>query len=233
MKPIISTSDEPRPKIWLSWSSGKDSYAALCELRAIGRYDVDCMFTAVDAAKNQVPMHAIDIDLLTHQADALGIRHRIVDIGGKNLNDEYINLIDDAYNAGVGVFAFGDLFLEEIRRYREKKMSGTGIDLIFPIWEKPPDKLISSLIDSGMRAIITSVDLAKLPASFLGRELSVDLVADIAACECDLCGENGEFHSFVFDGPLFRHEVNFEKGDPIIGKDFAHLPLTLARGRGT
>jgi uncharacterized protein (TIGR00290 family) len=221
-------SESLRPKIWVSWSSGKDSYAVLREIWDENLYEVDCMFTTVDTSRNQIPMHAVSVDLLKHQVDALGIQHRLVGLDDEEQASGFLTLLDDAKRSGVSFFAFGDLFLEEIRHYREQKMAGAGIGILFPLWQKRTDKLIVDLINSGMRAIITSVDLAKLPALYLGRELSLDLVAEIAALGWDPCGENGEYHSFVFDGPLFCHPVEFEKREPIIGDDFAHLPLLAA-----
>lgn len=107
-------------------------------------------------------------------------------------------------------------------------MEGSGIGTLFPLWEKRTEELILDLINSGIRAIITSIDLTRLPPLLLGRELTVNLVSEIVTLGCDPCGENGEFHSFVFDGPLFHHPIDFDKREPIIGSDFAHLPLIPA-----
>ena len=214
-------------KIWVSWSSGKDSYAALRELLAENIYEIDCMFTVVDSSNSQIPMHAVSIDLLQQQVDALGIQHRLVVLGSGGQDAAFLSLVNNARQSGVNRFAFGDLFLEEVRRYREQNMVDTGIGTIFPLWEKQTSRLIVDLINSGMRAIITSVDLAKLPVSFLGRELTLGLVDEVIAQGCDPCGEHGEFHSFVFDGPLFKQPVCFEKREPVVGEDFAHLPLIL------
>ncbi len=212
-------------RIWVSWSSGKDSYAVLRELIASDSYKVDCMFTVVDFSSSQIPMHAVSIDLLKQQVEALGLDHRLIALGDNNQESGFLTLLNEARNSSVNQFAFGDLFLEEIRSYRENNMSDTGIGTIFPLWHRQTDNLIIDLINSGMRAIITSVDLTKLPASFLGRELTLELVKEIVDMGFDPCGEHGEFHSFVFDGPLFRHPVDFEITEPVIGDDFAHLPL--------
>ncbi len=104
-------------------------------------------------------------------------------------------------------------------------MLGTGISTLFPLWKMATKPLVVDLVDSGMRAIITSVDLKALPRSFLGQELTIDLVDQISELGCDACGENGEYHSFVFDGPLFRSTVEFDLGRPNIGDEFGHLPL--------
>lgn len=215
----------PRPKIWLSWSSGKDSYAALQYLRAEKRYHVEAIFTVIDPVKNQVPMHAVSAELLLQQADVLGLQIHFSKLDA-NVPDDFIQpLLDTARQEDVRLFAFGDLFLEEIRQYREDNMVNTGIGTLFPLWQQPTGELIRNLIGSGMRAIITSVDLKALPASFLGRELTLEVVEQIIALGCDPCGENGEYHSFVFDGPLFRHPVTFVTEEPVVKDGFGHLGL--------
>ena len=194
-------------KTWLSWSSGKDSYASLRKIWSDGNYEVECLFTVVDAEKDRIPMHTVSVDLLKNQVKALGIQHRVVELSGREDDTEFLALLSSARDNGVNCFVFGDLYLEEFRRYREQKMVDTGIGVVFPIWDQPPEDLVLKAINDGMRAIITSIDLAKLPASFLGSELSVDLVKELVELGCDPCGENGEYHSFVFDGldfPRFR-----------------------------
>ena len=217
-----------RPKIWLSWSSGKDSYATLEYLRAENRYHVEAMFTVIDPVKDQVPMHAVSAELIHRQADALGLQLHLSKLDA-NAPAEFIRpLLDTARQEDVRFFAFGDLFLEDIRQYREKNMVNTGIGTLFPLWQQPTGELIQNLIGSGMRAIITSVDLKALPASFLGRELTLEVVEQITALGNDPCGENGEYHSFVFDGPLFHHPVTFVTGDPVVKDGFGHLSLKSA-----
>jgi len=212
-------------KVWLSWSSGKDSYAALRSLKADGRYDVECSFTVFDPVTNRIPMHAVSIELMVQQLMALGLRHRLVPLDDKEHTGGISNLIDNAHEHDVCFFAFGDLFLEDIRNSREQNMLGTNIGTLFPLWQKPTNGLLLDLINDGMRAIIISVDLAVLPTSFLGRELTVELVEELVRRGCDPCGENGEYHSFVFDGPLFKHPVDFQREEPSVGEGFAHLPL--------
>jgi uncharacterized protein (TIGR00290 family) len=216
-----------RPKIWVGWSSGKDSYAALRQVWADNRYEVDCAFTSYDPATDQIPMHAVHVNLLKRQLESLGLRSRLVKVDDDGRNPGILGLLDEARRNEVREFAFGDLFLEEVRRYRERRMADTGIGLVFPLWQRPSVSFVIELIESGMRAVISSVDLAKLPASFLGRELTIELVGELEARGCDPCGEHGEYHSFVFDGPLFRHRVAFEAREPVIGQDFASLPLVL------
>lgn len=214
-----------RSRIWVSWSSGKDSYAALRTLLSDDSYLVDCLFTVIDTASGQIPMHAVSVNLVKQQVNSLGLKHRLVTLDGDDKDSGIRRLLDDARQCDTDCFAFGDLFLENIRYYREQNMIGTGIETIFPMWQSKTDNLIDELINSGMRAIITSVDLDKLPVSFLGKELTLGLVDEIVALGCDPCGEHGEFHSFVFAGPLFRQPVCFERQDPLIGEGYAHLPL--------
>lgn len=214
-----------RENVWLSWSSGKDSYAALRALHADGRYKVGSLFTVVDRVMDRIPMHDVSIDLLAKQVGALGVRHRLVSLNDEDQAEGIEKLLDEARNNQVHCFAFGDLFLDNIRSSREEKMAGSGIGTVFPLWHRPTKSLILDLIGGGMRAIITSVDLAALPESFLGRELTADLVDELGQRGCDPCGEHGEYHSFVFDGPLFDHPVYFEPKEPRVGKNFAHLPL--------
>ena len=220
-----------RPKIWLSWSSGKDSYAALQHLWAEDRYQVVSIFTVVDSAKNQILMHAVSVELLRRQADALGLQYHLSKFDDNDPDSGIQTLLNKARQSDIRLFAFGDLFLEDIRQYREQNMANTGIGTLFPLWQQPTHKLIVGLINSGMRAIITSVDLTALPASFLGRELTIEVVEQIIALGGDPCGENGEYHSFVFDGPLFHYPVDFEKEDPVIEGDFGHLRLKPATNK--
>lgn len=219
---------DPGPKIWLSWSSGKDSYAALQFLWAENRYHVEAIFSVVDPVKNRVPMHAVSVELVQQQADALGLQLHLSQLDG-NVPDGSIQfLLKKARQNGIRFFAFGDLFLEDIRQYREQNMVDTGIGTLFPLWQQPTGELIKNLIGDGMRAIITSVDLKALPVSFLGRELTIEAVEQIMALGNDPCGENGEYHSFVFDGPLFDQPITFMTEEPVVADGFGHLGLKPA-----
>jgi uncharacterized protein (TIGR00290 family) len=182
-------------------------------------------FTVIDATENRVPMHAVSVDLVRAQLRSLGVPERFVPLSGSTPDEGMIRLIHDARRERVDSFAFGDLFLDEIRSSREHKMQGTGISTLFPLWQTATKPLVVDLIENGMRAIITSVDFKSLPASYLGQELTVDLVDQLSALGCDPCGENGEYHSFVFDGPQFHAAVDFDLGRPNVGDEFGHLPL--------
>lgn len=210
---------------WLSWSSGKDSYAALAALTRATDVQVERLFTVIDGGREQVPMHAVSVDLLERQAQALGQGLRPVFLDGASPERAFLDLLNEARASGATQFAFGDLFLEDVRQHRERNMAGHGIDLLFPLWSSPTEALVRGLVADGMRAVITSVDLRRLPASFLGRELTGGLVDELLARGCDPCGEYGEFHSFVFDGPLFAEPVRFVRQAPRVGTDYAHLPL--------
>lgn len=211
--------------VWLSWSSGKDSYAALNALTRNADVEVTSSFTVIDVLENQIPMHAVSVDLVRAQLRALGLTERFVPLSGTGSDEGMNKLITDARREGVDSFAFGDLFLEGIRSSRDQKMQGTGISNLFPLWMTPTKSLFMDLVESGMRAIITSVDLRAIDKSFLGQELTVGLADQLSDLGCDVCGENGEYHSFVFDSPLFQSAVDFDLGQPNIGDKFGHLPL--------
>lgn len=215
-------------RTWLSWSSGKDSYAALRALSDSPAHQVERLFTVLDGQRDQIPMHAVAADLLRQQALALGYELRPVVLDQDDPSRAYHELLSDARSNGVRWFGFGDLFLEDVRQRREANMQGSGIELVFPLWLRSTEPLIRSLLESGMRAVITSVDLAKLPAAFLGRDLTLELVDELVARGCDPCGEYGEFHSFVYDGPLFSHPVPFSRLPAVADERFAHLPLGAA-----
>lgn len=214
-----------RTSTWLSWSSGKDSYAALLALSDSPTHRVDSLFTVIDGDRERVPMHAVSVPLLQAQARALGVQLRQVVLHDNAEVQPYHALLQDARRSGVDCFAFGDLFLDDVRQRREDKMQTSGIDLLFPLWLLPTEPLIRSLLHRGMRALITSVDLEKLPQSFLGREIMPELVDELIQRGCDPCGEYGEFHSFVYDGSLFSHPVVYAKQPILTDGRFAHLPL--------
>jgi uncharacterized protein (TIGR00290 family) len=194
----------------LSWSSGKDSAWALHTLRQNPNFDLAGIFCTVNQAFQRVAMHAVRVALLQRQAQALGLPLAILEIPNPCSHDEYAQVMADfvgrARAEGVRQFAFGDLYLEDIRAYREQNLQGSGIDAIFPLWQKPTAALAREMVDSGLRAIITAVDPRKLPPSFAGREFDHALLDDLPA-DVDPCGENGEFHSFVYAGPMFSEAI--------------------------
>lgn len=207
-----------RRNTWLSWSSGKDSAWALHVLRQSDEYEVSGLFTTVNATFERVAMHAVRVELLRRQAAAIGLPLYLIEIPYPCSNEQYAAamtaFMDQAREAGVQCMAFGDLYLEDIKRYREERMQGSGIEPVFPLWQMPTHALLGEMIAGGLRAQLTCVDPRVLPAKFAGRELTLELVAEMPD-GIDPCGENGEFHSFVFDGPMFERPLAIEMGEVV------------------
>lgn len=205
--------------ILFCWSGGKDSAYALHTLRASGLYDVRALLTTVTGEYNRISMHGVRVELAEKQAAAVGIplEKSIIHKGGSN--DDYEKAMTDIllkYNAqGVKRVAFGDLFLEDIRSYREAQIAKVGMECLFPLWGRNTKALAQSFISDGFRTIITCVDTTLLDGSFAGREFDESFLADLPD-SVDPCGENGEFHSFVFDGPLFDSLIAIEIGEKVL-----------------
>lgn len=220
-----------RKNTWLSWSSGKDSAWTLHVLHQSDEFEVTALFTTVNAAFERVAMHAVRVELLRLQAKAVGLPLHIIEIPYPCSNDQYARImsafIEQARAAEVNCMAFGDLYLEDVRRYREERMQGSGITPIFPLWGMPTRTLLEEMLNKGLRARLTCVDPRKLPAKFAGRELDLSLLAELPA-DVDPCGENGEYHSFVFDGPMFHRPLAIRLGEVVERDGFVFadcLPL--------
>jgi uncharacterized protein (TIGR00290 family) len=200
---------------WLSWSSGKDSAWALETLRREGTR-VTALFTTVNAAFDRVAMHAVRRALLEAQARATRLPLHVIEIPYPCPNADYERImgafIERAKAGGVASMAFGDLFLADIRAYREKQLAGTGITPIFPLWERNTYDLARGMIAAGLVAHITCVDPTKLDRSFAGRMFDAAFLADLPP-GIDPCGENGEFHTFVSAGPMFREPLTVRVGE--------------------
>ena len=217
-----------RDRILLAWSSGKDSAFSLHVLRGMGDVEVVGLLTTINEAHDRVAMHAVRRTLLEAQAEAAGLPLVIVRIPHHCPNDVYEaamgRALEEAKGRGVGGVAFGDLFLEDIRRYREKQMAGSGLRLVFPLWGRPTTALAHEMLDAGLRARITCVDPRVLAASFAGREFDRRLLADLPP-GVDPCGENGEFHTFVHAGPIFGKPIACVKGDVLERDGFVFCDL--------
>jgi len=217
-----------KPKALLCWSSGKDSAWTLHVLRRRGEVDVVGLLTTVNAAHERVAMHAVRVALLEAQAQAAGLPLWQVPIPSPCSNQEYEAAMGEAVRqalaAGVTMMAFGDLFLEDVRRYRETQLAGTGLTPIFPVWGLPTDALARDMVAAGLRARLTCVDPKQLPASFAGREFDAALLGDLPA-SADPCGERGEFHTFAYAGPMFRHPVPIRSGEIVTRDGFVFADL--------
>jgi uncharacterized protein (TIGR00290 family) len=207
--------------VLLSWSSGKDSAWALHVLSKRADLHVVALVTTFNCAANRVAMHAVRRSLVEAQAARIGLPLWAVELPWPCSNTDYEGLMrpvcQRAVAEGIAAVAFGDLFLEDIRDYRERQLQGSGLEPIFPVWQIPTAALAADMIASGVKAKITCVDASKLHKSFAGRDYNPAFIEDLPA-GVDPCGENGEFHSFVYDSPVFTHPINVQTGE-IIERD--------------
>ena len=203
-------------KTLLSWSSGKDSAWALHTLRRQSDLEIAGLVTTMNQLYQRVAIHAVRLELLQRQAEAVGLPLYIIDLPYPCSNAQYEaameKFIEQSRQQGIECMAFGDLFLADIKEYREAKLSGTGITPLFPIWLKPTGELAREMITTGLRAIVTCVDPKQLPASFAGREFNEEFLSTLPG-QVDPCGERGEFHTFAFDGPMFSKPVDIVLGE--------------------
>ena len=219
-----------RKKTWLSWSSGKDSAWALHVLRQSDEYEATGLFTTVNAAFGRVAMHAVRVELLHLQAQAVGLPLHLIEIPYPCSDEQYAAAMADfvarASNEGVRCMAFGDLYLQDVRRYREERMQGSGIEAVFPLWGRPTRELLLEMLAGGLRACLTCVDPRVFPAEFAGRELTPEMLESLSS-NIDPCGENGEFHTFVFDGPMFTQPLDIEMGEVVMRDGFVFADCWL------
>jgi uncharacterized protein (TIGR00290 family) len=217
-----------RERIWLAWSSGKDSAWALHTLRQDPRVEVVGLLTTLSEAHDRVAMHAVRRALLERQAEAVGLPVVLVTIPSPCPNEAYEDAMGralaEARARGITGVAFGDLFLEDVRLYRERQMEGSGLAPHFPLWRRPTPALAEEMIRCGLRARLTCVDPRVMPADFAGEPFDRDLLLRLPA-GVDPCGENGEFHTFAWDGPMFRHPVPIRKGEVVTRDGFVFADL--------
>jgi uncharacterized protein (TIGR00290 family) len=216
-------------KIAVSWSSGKDSAWMLHELRRRDAASVAALLTTTNEAFDRVAMHAVRRELVDLQAQAAGLPLRIVPLPWPCPNEEYERRmraeVASMVAEGFTHVAFGDLFLEDVRRYREERLAGSGLDPLFPIWKtKPTSELAREMIDGGLRAHLTCVDPRKLDRRFAGREFDGALLEELPP-DVDPCGENGEFHSFAFAGPMFNRPIEVQVGEVVDRDGFVFADL--------
>ncbi|MCB1483883.1 MAG: adenine nucleotide alpha hydrolase [Hyphomicrobiaceae bacterium] len=217
-------------KTLLSWSSGKDSAWSLHILRQDPNIEVVGLVTTLNAAFDRVAMHGVRREILEAQAEAAGLPLHVVELPWPCSNEDYEKrmgaFVSQALAAGVEAMAFGDLYLEDIRKYREDKLSGTGLKPLFPLWLRDTRALADEMIAGGLETWVSVVDQKKLDASFAGRRFDASFLADLPA-DVDPCGENGEFHSCVTAGPMFSKAVSVETGETVEREGFAFADLKL------
>jgi uncharacterized protein (TIGR00290 family) len=220
-----------KPKALIAWSSGKDSAFALHEVRRDGNYEIAAALTTVTSTFSRVSMHGVREELLRAQLDAAGLPSIIVRIPFPCPNEVYERemaaALAQARTLGVTHVIFGDLFLADLRAYREQKLAEVGMTGVFPLWLRPTGALAQEMIDAGLQAHLATVDLAKLPSSFAGRRFDNALLSSLPE-GTDPCGENGEFHSFVNAGPMFARPIRVTVGETVQREGFAYADLLPA-----
>lgn len=210
-------------RVLLSWSSGKDSAWSLHVLRQQGEYEVAALLTTFNRQANRVAMHGVRRALVELQAQAAGVPLWSVPLPAPCSNADYDQIMrgicEEAVRRRIDAVAFGDLFLRDIREYREKQLEGTRLKPIFPLWGIPTEKLARTMIAAGLHARLTCVNPELLPRQFAGREFSSELLADLPPT-VDPCGENGEFHSCVYAGPMFSKSITLLPGEVVTRDGF-------------
>jgi uncharacterized protein (TIGR00290 family) len=218
-------------KLLLSWSSGKDSAWALFCLQRRAEFEVAGLLTTLNAAFDRVAMHSTRRDLLEAQARAAGLPLYSVPLPWPCSNSQYEKAMstacETAVAGGIEAIAFGDLFLEDVRRYREERLRDTELTPVFPIWAMETRRLAQEMVTAGLKARIVCVDPKKLPKEFAGREFDAEFLGDLPA-GVDPCGENGEFHSFVYAGPMFREAIPVASGEVVERDGFVFADVLLA-----
>ncbi len=208
-----------KQRVLLSWSSGKDSAWCLHVLRQQPDVEVVGLLTTFNESADRVAMHAVRHELVRRQAEAARVPLYPVMLPWPCTNEDYESRMEEALSSVIGelkptAVAFGDLFLEDIRRYREERMQPTGLDCLFPLWGLNTERLAATMIDADVGAILTCVDPRQCPASMAGRQFDTALLEDLPN-GVDPCGENGEFHTFVFNHPAFAERIDVRTAPPI------------------
>jgi uncharacterized protein (TIGR00290 family) len=208
-------------KAIFNWSGGKDSALCLYEVLAQGDTDVSYLLTSINEQYQRISMHGVRIELLDQQAASIGIplvKMLVPEMPDMAIYDALMaSTLSGLKSQGMEVCIFGDIFLEDLRQYREGKLAEVGLQASFPLWKRPTDQLIREFIDLGFKAVIVCVNDRYLDRSFAGRVIDDSLIRDLPD-NVDPCGENGEFHSFVYDGPIFNMPVNFMVGEIVYRK---------------
>jgi uncharacterized protein (TIGR00290 family) len=215
---------EAKMKTVIAFSGGKDSTLALYEIQQIQEYEIDSLLVTLTEGFDRVSIHGVRYELLKRQAESLGIPLREVWIPEECSNELYQErmerAVSDMLKDGITHMVFGDIHLKDVREYREKMLSGTGITPVFPLWGRSVGELSREFIDLGFQTVLTCVDMDQLDRSFAGRVYDEAFIRDYPEETRDICGENGEFHSFVFDGPNFRFSLEYVLGEERVVPDY-------------
>jgi uncharacterized protein (TIGR00290 family) len=221
-----------KPKAWMAWSTGKDSAWALHQARLSGKYNIVGLLTTITDPFSRVSMHSVREEILDLQADALGLPVHKVRISFPCSNELYAQKMKAAMETakanGVELVIFGDLFLEDIRKYREENLAAVSMKAVFPLWKIPTTQLARDIIGAGVKAYITSLDPQKLDRRFAGRQFSFNLINQLPA-SVDPCAENGEFHTVAIAGPMFNTPIPVTVGETVERDGFVFTDVLVNR----
>jgi len=215
---------EVQMKTVIAYSGGKDSTLALYKIQQNPEYEIDSLLVTLTEGFDRVSIHGVRYELLKRQSESLGIPLREVwipeDCSNEMYQERMESAVSDMLEDGVSHMVFGDIHLKDVREYREKMLSGTGITPVFPLWGRPVGELGREFIDLGFQTVLTCVDMDQLDRSFAGRVYDEAFIGDYPEETRDICGENGEFHTFVFDGPNFAFPIRYEMGKERVTPDY-------------
>lgn len=205
-------------KAIFNWSSGKDSALALYKTLQEEKFEITSLLTSINEEFQRISMHGVSVSLLEKQAESLGFALIKLELSKEPSMEEYQELMNSTMNKiksqGVTHSIFGDIFLEDLRKYREEQLQFIGMEAVFPLWKKNTTELIQEFLDLGFKTIVTSVNETYLDKTFAGRIIDENFIKDLPK-NVDPCGENGEFHTFTFDGPIFKNPIDFEIGEVV------------------
>ncbi|EJL72061.1 Dph6-related ATP pyrophosphatase [Chryseobacterium populi] len=205
-----------KPKAIFNWSSGKDSALALYKTLKEGQFEVTALLTSINKEFQRISMHGVHVSLLEKQAESLGLPLIKMELPKEPSMEEYREIMSKTMNKiqsqGITHSIFGDIFLEDLRKYREDQLQAIGMQAVFPLWKINTTDLIQDFLDLRFKTIVTCVNETYLDKSFAGRIIDKDFISDLPE-NVDPCGENGEFHTFTFDGPVFKQPIHFEVGE--------------------
>lgn len=211
-----------KKKAVFNWSGGKDSALALYKVLQTEQYDVVSLLTTVNKSSKRSSMHAIPVSLLRLQADSIGIPLFLIEYDPQEEIKGYESCMLDAVKhfkaKGVSHFIFGDIFLHDVRSYRERQLAPHGIEVVEPLWNKTTNEIMNEFLRSGLKTIVVTTIANLLGKEYIGRHIDHSFVNDLPK-EIDICGENGEYHTFCFDGTLFKYPVEYNLGEPF---EFSH-----------
>lgn len=232
---MVELTDTGVKRVLLSWSSGKDSAWALYKLQQDPQVEVVGLLTTFNSQFNRSAIHGVRQQLLRLQAQAAQLPLIEIPLPWPCSNEQYESIMGQALDNAqtqlqMDAVAFGDLYLEDIRNYRETQMAGTGLELIFPLWQIPTDELAQQMINGGLRAVVTCLDPRVMPEHFAGYQFSNKLLQALPE-SVDPCGENGEFHTFVWSGPMFKQPIAVVGGEVVRRDGFVYADLLLEGSR--